>query len=391
MIKDALQALRHEGYAPCTMLDIGAHVGTFTQDFLGVFPDCVPTLIEPNPFCLADLSKLGFEQHAVAASNEPGVAEMFLSREWLQSTGASLYRENTAYFRDEVIVKRQVEKARLDDLFYGRRFDFVKIDTQGSELDVLLGGPVILGQADYILVEVSLVEYNIGGARAEAVFATLAELGFHCTEVTDFHRLAGVSDGNLLQMDFLFERRSRFAQRGRAACELDDLWNLAQSLHRDGRCDDALLLLNRLESLQPGHMETQKQRVRVLSTLGRTLEVLEALAVMKARAVDVEHLLGEIRTQMPATLECFNMHLAAGEIELAEKYIAGLATLLPGNAAILNAALSCNTALGRQEHVQKYMSALLAIDSESSVEQTARHKSAAPPKKAKRARKGFDS
>jgi FkbM family methyltransferase len=373
MIKDTLQALRIDGYTPRTMLDIGAHVGTFTQDFLGVFPDCVPTLIEPNPFCLADLNKLGFEQHAVAASNEPGFAEMFLSREWLQSTGASLYRENTAFFRDEVIVKRQVEKARLDDLFRGRRFDFVKIDTQGSELDVILGGPEILGQADYILVEVSLVEYNIGGARAEAVFATLADLGFHCTEVTDFHRLAGVHNGNLLQMDFLFERRNRLSQCGRAAGELDDLRNLAQSLHQDGRCEDALLLLNRLEILQPGHVGSLKQRVRVLDTLGRTLEVLEALAVMKTCAVDVEYLLGEIRSQMPATLERFNMHLAAGEIELAEKYIAALAVLLPGNAAILNAVLSCNAALDRQEHVRKYSSALLALGSENSAAQPAQH------------------
>src|ERR1700722_2061466 len=221
MMKDVLLGLRTQGYAPRTVLDIGAHIGTFTQEFLGVFSGCVPTLIEPNPFCLADLGKLGFEQHGVAASNEPGVAEMFLSREWLQSTGASLYRENTAFFRDEVVVKRPVEKARLDDLFRGRQFDFVKIDTQGSELDVILGGPVLLSQADYILVQVSLVEYNIGGARAEAVFAKLTELGFHVTEVTDFRRLASVANGNLLQMDFLFERRGRVSRHGLTAAKID--------------------------------------------------------------------------------------------------------------------------------------------------------------------------
>ena len=391
MIQDALQALRAQGYVPRTMLDIGAHIGTFTRDFLGVFPGCVPTLIEPNPFCLADLSKLGFEQHGVAASNAPGFAEMFLSREWLQSTGASLYRENTAYFRDDVIVKRQVEKARLDDLFAGRQFDFVKIDTQGSELDVLLGGPAILRQADYILVEVSLVEYNIGGARAEAVFAALAELGFHCTEVTDFHRLAGVHDGNLLQMDFLFERRNRQSRCGSAVGELDDLRDLAQSLYREGRSEDALLLLNRLEALQPGHVETLKQRAKVLGTLGRTLEMLEVLTVLKARAVDVNYLLGEIIAQMPAALEGFNRHLAAGELEIAEKYIAALAALLPGNAAIQNAAMSCNAALGRSVQVQNYNFALLAIEPNHTPSQIAGHTSAAAPTKAKRARKRVGS
>ena len=207
MKKEALQGLRFQGYAPRTMLDVGAHVGTFTQQFMEVFPDCAPTLIEPNPFCQQDLAKLGFEQHAVAASHEAGKAELFLTKEWLQSTGTSLYRENTPFFRDEVVVKREVDKVKIDDLFRGRRFDFVKIDTQGAELDVLRGGEAVLRNADYILVEISLVEYNIGGARAEAVFAQLSSMGFHCADVTDFHRLSGIQNGNLLQMDFLFERR----------------------------------------------------------------------------------------------------------------------------------------------------------------------------------------
>jgi FkbM family methyltransferase len=207
MKPEVLQNLRFQGYAPRTMLDVGAHIGTFTFGFLQVFPDCVPTMVEPNPHCQDDLARLPFERHAVAASNEAGVAEMFLTKEWLQSTGSSLYREDTAFFRDEVVIREEVPKVRLDDLFAGRRFDFVKIDTQGAELDVLEGGETVLRQADYILVEVSMVEYNLGGAKAEAVFAKLAAMGFRCSEVTDFHRLSGVQEGNLLQMDFLFERR----------------------------------------------------------------------------------------------------------------------------------------------------------------------------------------
>jgi FkbM family methyltransferase len=377
MISETLQALRMEGYTPRTMLDIGAHIGSFTRDFLGVFPGCIPTLMEPNPFCLADLGKLGFEQHGVAASNEPGFAEMFLSREWLQSTGASIYRENTAHFRDEVILKQRVEKVRLDDLFQGRKFDFVKIDTQGSELDVILGGSEVLRQADYILVEVSLVEYNIGGAAAEAVFAKLAELGFHCADVTEFHRLAGVHNGNLLQIDVLFERRGRAAQSGRTARALDDLRSLAQCLCQGGRYEDALLLLDRLEILQPGHVETLRQRVSVLSILGRTLEVLRALVVMKTRTADIEYLLGEIGAQIPAALELFNTNLAAGKIEVAEEYIAALAALLPGNAAILNAALACNATLGRDDHVQKYLSAAHALNAASDAASAVQHASAA--------------
>lgn len=206
MRPERLEALRFQGYAPRTLLDIGAHLGHFTQTLRQTFPDCVPTLVEPNPHCLPALVATGHEVHGMAASAEHGDAELFLTREWLQSTGASLYRENTHFFRDEVLVRTPVPKRRLDDIFAGRRFDFVKIDTQGAELDVLLGGQAVLRQADYILIEVSLMEYNHGGARAEEVFAALAALGFRSAEVAEFHRLRGVQDGDLLQMDFLFQR-----------------------------------------------------------------------------------------------------------------------------------------------------------------------------------------
>ena len=105
MTRKVLESLRDQGYEPATMLDVGANVGGFTESFLQVFPDCVPTLVEPNPYCEADLAKLGFERHMVAASDEAGVAELFLSKDWLQSTGVSLYREDTHYFSDEKVLK----------------------------------------------------------------------------------------------------------------------------------------------------------------------------------------------------------------------------------------------------------------------------------------------
>ena len=208
-----LEDLRLRGYAPRTMLDVGAHIGTFTQAFLQVFPDCVPTLVEPNPFCHEALSQLPFEAYPAAASSQNGRATLFLTKEWLQSTGSSLYRENTAFFRDEVVIEHEVDKVRLDDLFRGRRFDFVKIDTQGAELDVLMGAEALIRQADYILIEVSLVEFNTGAPPAEAVFNQLARMGFRSAQVTEFHRLQGVNDGGLLQLDFLFEREVRRPSR----------------------------------------------------------------------------------------------------------------------------------------------------------------------------------
>jgi FkbM family methyltransferase len=209
------QRLRLQGYTPRTMLDVGANVGIFTWSFLQVFPSCRPTMIEPNPYCEEDLAKLPFERHMVAASNENGEAELFLTTEWLKSTGTSLYRENSQHFRDEVVVRQPVPKVRLDDLLAGRQFDFVKIDTQGAELDVLQGGRNVIGKADYVMVEISLADYNPGSGRAEEVIAELAAMGFVTTEPLALFRWQGEPDGKVVQLDCIFERRiPRPAQGG---------------------------------------------------------------------------------------------------------------------------------------------------------------------------------
>ena len=355
-----IEALRSRGYTPRTLLDVGAHVGTFTQQFLAAFPGCRPTLIEPNPFCHETLAKLGFEVHGVAASDAAGEAELFLTKEWLQSTGTSLYRENTHFFRDDVVVKRTVEKSRLDDLFGGRAFDFVKIDTQGSELDVLKGGGAVLRQADFILLEVSLVDYNIGGAKAEAVFAALDALGFHPVEVVDFHRLSGVNDGGLLQMDFLFERRGRALAL--PTTDVTALSKIADGLAQAGKNGEALTLLQHIDGLAPGRADTLRAIVRALGADGQTLQALAKLQELKAVEQNTQALVEDIRAQMPAAFERFNAYAAAGQVAEAEKYAAALAALVPGNVALLNSALSCNVALGRKDEAARYAAAVLKLE-----------------------------
>ncbi|MES2341779.1 MAG: FkbM family methyltransferase [Pseudomonadota bacterium] len=359
MIETVLEGLRAEGYTPATLLDIGAHEGRFATDFLQLFPDCVPTLIEPNPHCAQTLAQLPFERHMVAASREAGVGELFLAANWLQTTGASLYREDTHFFRDELLVRAEVPKVRLDDLLAGRRFDFVKIDTQGSELDVLLGGQTVLSEADYILVEVSLVEYNIGGAPAEAVFGQLAAMGFRCAEVADFHRLASVRDGALLQMDFLFERRSK-----RPSAKAQRLMDLGQRLAAEGREDDALAAFENLATLMPRDEAVLRRLLEAYAARDRSLEVLGVLSAIRALRPDADDLLPQIQAHSLPAVEKFNAHVAAGEIAEAERYAAALAAMVPQSEPMLSAAMTCNQVLGRWSQVLRYAKALVAIHPE---------------------------
>jgi FkbM family methyltransferase len=369
MLDQVLHRLRAEGYAPASLLDVGAHVGSFATNFLSIFPGCTPTLIEPNPFCEEALARLPYERLSAAASSENGKAELFLTKEWLQSTGSSLYRENTAFFRDEVMIRHEVDKVKVDDAFAGRRFDFVKIDTQGSELDVLIGGQKVISQADYVLIEVSLVDYNIGGAKAEALFQALDMLGFHPVEVVDFHRLAGVADGNLLQIDFLFERRARRAQgaaQPAAAASLpqadEALIALAETLRREGRLDEARSLFEHLLKLKEGDAGLLRGYAHVLAGQGLALEALDALLAARQGLADPAVLIEDVRTVAGPAIEAFNLHLAAGQLEAAERYASALADVAPQSAPMLAAAMSCNQALGRVDRARHYAQRLLTVE-----------------------------
>ncbi|WP_340647203.1 FkbM family methyltransferase [Phenylobacterium sp.] len=357
MTRKVLESLRDKGYLPTSLLDVGANVGDFTEGFLQVYPDCVPTLVEPNPYCEPDLVKLGYERHMVAASDEAGVAELFLSRDWLQSTGVSFYREDTHYFSEDKVLKHAVPKVRIDDLFAGRRFDFVKIDTQGAEVDVLKGGAVVLADADYILLEVSMVEYNIGGAKAEDVFEQLESMGFHCAEIVEFHRLDDVRGNGLLQIDVLFERRSK-----RASAATNALFQLGQALVAEGRTDDALTVFENLVVLRPNDEPALWALIELYTAQDRTLEVLGALRAIRLGRSNPNSLLEEIQERAMPAIGKFNAHLEAGETAQAERYAAALVALIPNSEPMLTAAMSCNQVLHRWSEVERYARALLKVD-----------------------------
>lgn len=205
-VERALEELLMTGYSPRSMLDIGANVGAFAARFRRFFPACKMILVEPNPHCVDYLKNFEYEVAQIAASNENGTGTLFLTNEVLQSTGASLYRELTPHFSDDHLIRTEVKKARLDDYFEGRTFDFIKLDVQGSELDALRGGERIFRQADYVLIELSMIEYNEGEPPVEAVVDCMREMGLRLVDIVEYHRLKDTFGDNVIQIDGLFER-----------------------------------------------------------------------------------------------------------------------------------------------------------------------------------------
>jgi hypothetical protein len=108
----------------------------------------------------------------------------------------------TQHFSDEEIHITEEEIINLDSIFTNDDvFDFIKIDTQGSELDILRGGENICKKSKAILLEVSILPYNNGAPLYEEVIKFMEDYGYKPVDVIGTNRYP---DGTIFQHDILF-------------------------------------------------------------------------------------------------------------------------------------------------------------------------------------------
>lgn len=211
---DFYQRLLFNGDWPQTLLDVGAHFGQFSSEFVKAFPLCKPTLVEANPHCVQRLETSRFPFRIFAASNRLGTGRFFLNKTDPTSTGNSLYREKTHHYADSNIEPIDVPLKTLDSEFSNEIFDFIKVDVQGSELDVIQGGERLFRRARHVLLEISLVDYNENSPQASVVIRKMQSLGFQMLDILEYHQSPELYGGCTFQIDILFQNTAiRHSQR----------------------------------------------------------------------------------------------------------------------------------------------------------------------------------
>ena len=81
--------------------------------------------------------------------------------------------------------------------------DFVKIDTQGSELDILKGSKESISQCSLIYLECPIVEYNLNAPSLKEYIDHLNSINFVPYDICEIHKI----DNILIQIDILFIRK----------------------------------------------------------------------------------------------------------------------------------------------------------------------------------------
>ena len=193
---------------PKRAIDIGAHLGNFTKELYYRIPECEVMMVEANKNCEPALRLLGKPYDIVALSDREGFADLYVEKANSIGTGASLYKENTEWYGEGMYEAIKVPLTTLDsrDYFKGEPIDLIKIDVQGSELDILRGGEKTVKNTSFLLIELSLLEYNQGAPLIGEIVDKMVEYGFCMLDFMEYHSFPQLYGGAIFQIDVLFKK-----------------------------------------------------------------------------------------------------------------------------------------------------------------------------------------
>jgi FkbM family methyltransferase len=188
---------------PVVVVDLGARWGY--NDEWRVFGDCLRVIcFEPDEAAFAEL-QLAADPNVTtipwAIGGATGPATLYEAK---LGASTSLYRTDMAYFgrllnRDNgiVVAEHAVEVHTLDEALATHgvaRVDFIKLDVEGAELDVLAGSPRIMACPSLlgVLSEIRFHREINGSPPFSALDSLLSEHGFRIYDLQFHHQSRAV-------------------------------------------------------------------------------------------------------------------------------------------------------------------------------------------------------
>lgn len=208
-----LNEVKELGIDPVAILDIGAHTGQFYGWAKNTWPISVIWMIESNEVHESTLKNLTInkddEYLITALGDEEREVTFYTRKDKPHTEGNSYYKEANYWDVPHLVLESKRKLQRLDDLFTeGTEFELIKLDTQGSELDILKGGKNLVSKSSAVILEVSYVEYNLESPLAEEVIDYMKNVGFDIyIEIGEHYSNEPQWKDIIVQKDLLFYRQ----------------------------------------------------------------------------------------------------------------------------------------------------------------------------------------
>tara|TARA_B100001248_G_scaffold187622_1_gene143283 strand:- start:326 stop:1036 length:711 start_codon:yes stop_codon:yes gene_type:complete len=201
---------------PCDcLLDIGSNVGDFIKDYNAFFSKTYS--FEPNPELIPELKKR-FVNNKQISIFELGVGkncenlDLYVTND-KGKTLSSIKKQNKVIHEilrnTKVIQKKKIKVISLSDFILNNKLEdktfFLKTDTQGNDLEVLIGLKKFISNVKFIKIEMPVINiYNINYKYHE-IDDFMKKNNF---VPLHFQHLTRNKYGELVEYDVIFERLS---------------------------------------------------------------------------------------------------------------------------------------------------------------------------------------
>ena len=181
-----LHELAAQGVQPAVIYDIGACVLHWYQEAVQVWPQAEFHVLDAQPSVKFLYESSGLKHHVAVLSDSDRRTVTFWQNDW-HPGGNSYYPENTKINPESQTSSPEHRTVRtcetLDSIIHKQSWrlpDLVKMDVQGSELDILKGMVHSLPHVQHLILELQTTDYNMGAPKADEVISWLKDQGFDC-------------------------------------------------------------------------------------------------------------------------------------------------------------------------------------------------------------------
>tara|TARA_R110001592_G_scaffold97479_2_gene279212 strand:+ start:6096 stop:6755 length:660 start_codon:yes stop_codon:yes gene_type:complete len=158
------------GFTPEVIVDCGVASGEWSTMIRSVFNNAFIIGIDGNDWANHNPPGTNVFEKEVLYSKEGKELIFYQSKLHITNekycSGDSIFKENTQHYQEHNIIKTKVETSTLLSILSKHNLqsiDLLKIDTQGSEIEIMKGLGSQLSNVSFIELEVSIFEFNEGG------------------------------------------------------------------------------------------------------------------------------------------------------------------------------------------------------------------------------------
>ena len=197
-LNSVIQHLISGGYNITSVFDVGANAGRWTAIYSKLLPKALFCMFEANPNQASPTLASNHRWfNAVLSSPEVSKVEFYT----ISGTGDSYYKEQTKAYTSCIPIT--LPTTTLDKLATQHNItppQLMKIDTQGSELDILRGAVESIKSVDILVTETAVLPYNKGAPNFNDYLSAMSELGFVPIGIEEIH----ISNNILVQLDIVY-------------------------------------------------------------------------------------------------------------------------------------------------------------------------------------------